>query len=417
MKRNIVLITIITVSISTTLLSTLFSYRNAINAADNFLRSQALGIAASLDTTISRYGTKENIFKDIISEGRWEGIAFIALYSRGGLTLLHSNENLINKKIDDIDIRKTIDKGEAVYKYTVLGTNEEVFVLDFPVHHNGDIMVLRIAMHTYPARGIVREARLQLLSIIVVISVLSVGTAFFMILYRKKLELEKILIEKEKLSIIGEMASILAHEIRNPLGSIKGFAQYLKENITQIQKDTEMSDKYLDIIVAESKRIEALTEDLLTYAKQDDLRVERFNLSVLISETLSFIKMPPCVTINSEIPGSLIMTSDRDKIRQVLTNLIQNSIDAISEKGSVVIKAEEVKDCILLSISDSGVGIDEGSMSSIFKPFYTTKTRGTGLGLAIVERYTRAIGGKIKVKSEKSKGSTFYLQIPKNIKA
>lgn len=414
MKRYLFLISIILVAVITTLISTVISYKNALKAADNFLESQSLGIAASLDSAISKYGTRENIFTDIIEEGRWEGIAFLGLYSRDGLTMLHSNQNLINKKIDDTDIKKTVDSGELMYKYTTLGTGEEIFVLNYPVHLNESIMALRVALHTYPANAIVREARFHLLSVLAVLLVLSSITGCFLITSRKKERLEKILLEKEKLSLIGEMASVLAHEIRNPLGSIKGFAQYLKEQVTgQKPQDREVTENYLDVIVKESIRIEGLTEDLLSYSRQDDLRVEEFDLSELIGDVLSSVSMPAGISAAAEVPVSLHVSSDSGKIRQILINLIQNAIDAISGEGEIKIKAAKENGKIRFMVSDSGMGIRESDMANIFKPFYTTKTKGTGLGLAIVERYVKALGGKLAVESTIGNGSTFSIIIPK----
>lgn len=414
MKRYLFLISIILVAVITTLISTVISYKNALKAADNFLESQSLGIAASLDSAISKYGTRENIFTDIIEEGRWEGIAFLGLYSRDGLTMLHSNQNLINKKIDDTDIKKTVDSGELMYKYTTLGTGEEIFVLNYPVHLNESIMALRVALHTYPANAIVREARFHLLSVLAVLLVLSSITGCFLITSRKKERLEKILLEKEKLSLIGEMASVLAHEIRNPLGSIKGFAQYLKEQVTgQKPQDREVTENYLDVIVKESIRIEGLTEDLLSYSRQDDLRVEEFDLSELIGDVLSSVSMPAGISTAAEVPVSLHVSSDSGKIRQILINLIQNAIDAISGEGEIKIKAAKENGKIRFMVSDSGMGIRESDMANIFKPFYTTKTKGTGLGLAIVERYVKALGGKLAVESTIGNGSTFSITIPK----
>ncbi len=405
---------LIIASIATALLSALISYRNAVSAAEDFLKSQALGIAVSVDSAISRYGTEENILPDIIGSGKWEGLAFIALYARDGQTVLHSNKNLINKKIDDREIGKTAESGEPTFGYRELGTGEEVYVLNFPVHLQASSMALRIALHPYPARAIVRGARFQLLSILVALLVLSLITVFFLIATKRREELERVLAEKEKLSVLGEMASVLAHEIRNPLGSIKGFAQYLKEQITgQKPRDMALTEQYLGIIVSESKRIETLTEELLAYAKQDDLKIERFSLSELIRETLSLLPSSPLVSFTVAVPDDIILFSDRSKLRQVVANLVQNGLEAIPGKGTIGVSAEEREEYIHLKIADSGLGMDENVMGKIFKPFYTTKAKGTGLGLAIVERHVKAIGGKIKVESEKGKGSAFSLELPK----
>lgn len=413
MKKNIFIIVIISVSISVTLFSTWFSYRNALSSSEDFLKAQALVIAASLENTIIKYGTNENIFSGIITGGKWQGIAFLALYDTAGLTILHSNQNLIDKRIDRSSIRETADNGEIRYSRATLGTGETVFLLDFPVHSGKTLMVLRIALHTYPSLKIVRQERLHLLSILVIVLILGLITFYFLILSRKKQDLEKALFEKEKLSVIGEMASVLAHEIRNPLGSIKGFAQYLKEQSAGSKpQDKELTETYLGIIVSESRRIERLTEDLLVYARQDDLMIEKFDLAGLVNEVLSSLPMNESISIIREIPDRITISSDKNKLRQTLTNLIQNASDAIAETGEIGITAKNQGNSIMLTVSDNGTGIPDNEISKIFQPFFTTKTKGTGLGLAIVERYVKALGGEITVESASGKGSVFRIIIP-----
>ncbi len=310
-------------------------------------------------------------------------------------------------------IRETADNGDIRYSRATLGTGETVFLLDFPVHSGKALMVLRIALHTYPSLEIVRQERLHLLSILVIVLILILITFYFLILSRKKQDLEKALFEKEKLSVIGEMASVLAHEIRNPLGSIKGFAQYLKEQSSGSKpQDKELTDTYLGIIVSESRRIERLTEDLLVYARQDDLMIERFDLAGLINEVLSSLSVPESITILRETPDRITISSDKNKLRQTLTNLIQNASDAIAETGEIGITAKDNGNSIMLTVSDNGTGIPDDEVSRIFKPFFTTKTKGTGLGLAIVERYVKALGGEITVESASGKGSVFRIIIP-----
>ena len=404
-------------AIATTLVSTFLSYRNALRAADDFLKSQALTIAASLSGAIAKYGTGENILKDIPLSGRWEGIAFLALYREDGLTILHSNENLIHKRTGETGLRRAAESGAPSFRYQELGTGEEVAVLDYPFHHRESILILRVALHTYPARAIVREARFQSLSVLGIVSVLSLVTTFFLIALKRKEALEKRLEEKEKLSAIGEMASILAHEIRNPLGSIKGFAQYLKEQSAgEGARPAETTGQYLDIIIAESKRLENLTEDLLTYARQDEIRAETFALSTLVPEVVAMVIIPPHISFTTEIESSLLLTSDKEKLRFIVANLLRNAIEAVSDGGSVAIRAEGNDTLFFLRVSDSGPGIAGNDIQKIFRPFYTTKTSGTGLGLAIVDRYTRAIGGTIEVESRAGGGSTFSLVLPKTVK-
>ncbi|MGE5300203.1 MAG: histidine kinase dimerization/phospho-acceptor domain-containing protein, partial [Acidobacteriota bacterium] len=286
MNRYTIIIILITLAVATTMLTSFLSYRNAGRAADDFLRAQALGIAASLDTTLARYGTGDNIFKDIIQSEQWEGIAYLALYGEDGTVVLHSNKNMIGRKSDDAAIRDALASGKTHFAFRTLGTGEDVFIMDTALHFGTSEKILRVALHTYPSRKIIRQSQLQLWSAVGVAAALSLLTVVLLISMKKREDLGKALAEKEKLSVLGEMAAALAHEIRNPLGSIKGFAQYLRERGTGQDHAGEEAG-YLDVIISESGRIERLTEDLLSYSRKDTVQIETFRPAELLGELLS----------------------------------------------------------------------------------------------------------------------------------
>jgi two-component system sensor histidine kinase HydH len=407
-----------------TVISAFLTYKNSIKAAEDSLNLQALGIAVSLETSLKdsdelrvksyELKSQKNIFKDIITGGRWEGIAFIALYDKNGTTILHSNENLIGRQAQDKNLKKVIDTGIPFHTYITLGTDERVFVLDFPVHIRNSERILRLALHTNPVEGIVRQARLHVFGMFFIIAVLWIVGYFFVRASKHSDELRMKMAERESFAVIGEMASVLAHEIRNPLGSIKGFAQYLKEQNTD---NRTQSTDFLDIIVSESKRLEALTEDLLMYAKPVELKSEEFDVGDLTDEIVRTINQSmdysKKVNIKVSVPSGLKIKSDRYKLKQIFMNILQNAIDA--ESKVIDIKAEFVDDKVAILISDDGCGMSHEMKENAFKPFFTTKTKGTGLGLAIVDKLTKAIGGKIELESEPEKGTVFKLLIPRNL--
>ncbi len=411
--NRIYLIIILAFATAVTVTSSLLTYRNSINAAEDSLKLQTLGIAVSLEASLSKTSLRsENIFKDIITEGKWEGIAFIALYDKSGTTLLHSNENLIGRQVQNKSIKAAADTGKPVYEYITLGTGERVFAINFPAHIHNSEKILRLTLHTYPAQNIVRQARLQLISISIVILLLWITGYFFIKAVNRSEELRKVIVEKERLAMLGEMASVLAHEIRNPLGSIKGFAQYLSEQ-------DSAKKELLDIIVSESKRLERLTDDMLVYARPVELRLEEISLHELINDVVQSLQPTHNTSSNIDIktlvPTDIKVNSDRDKLRQILINIIQNSIDAVNENGIIEIKTEPSDDKITILVSDNGRGMDNETKQRAFKPFFTTKTMGTGLGLAIVDKLIKSISGTIELESEPHKGSTFRITIPRNL--
>lgn len=417
-KANIYLVAILTASTIVTLISIALTYRNSARAAEDSLKLQALGIAVSLEASmkdsegsgVKSYELKhrKNIFKEIITEGRWEGIAFIALYDKRGATLLHSNENLIGRQVQDTHAGEAAETGKPVYGYLTLGTGEQVFLLNFPLYIKDETGTLRLALRTYPIEENTRQARLHALSMFLVIGILWLVGGFFIKALKRSDELKKLILERERLAVIGEMASVLAHEIRNPLGSIKGFAQYMKE---QGAEGRPLNTDSLDIIISESGRLDSLTEDLLMYAKPADIRLEEFDVSGLVEEIVRG-RSADDIDIKVLVPDSLKIKSDRDKLKQVLINIIQNSVDALGDKGILDIGAGTVGNKITIIVKDNGCGMDKEAMANAFKPFFTTKARGTGLGLAIVDKLVKSLGGTIELQSELGKGTVFKVTIP-----
>jgi two-component system sensor histidine kinase HydH len=415
-----------------TILNTLFTYTNARKAAEEALRLQALAVAASLEPSLGRaIRDRDNIFSHILRKGTWAGIGFVALYDDRGLTVLHSNENLVGRKIADKGFTETIGKGDPVVSYMTLGTGERVFVLDYPVSPENAAMILRVSLHTYPVEEIVRQARVQVVTVMILLSLLWLIGYFFMRALRNAEEMKKRMEARERFAIMGEMASVLAHEIRNPLGSIKGFAQYILEQVerTGREQGPEMGGdnragagaararEFLGIIIDESVRLETLTRDLLLFARPEEVRVRPINLLEAVSESLKALERDeergPSVMIETMIPPGLQVMTDGDKLKQVLVNVLQNAVDAVGAEGHITVDAGGENRLIRLSVRDNGCGMDSETMSKIFQPFFTTKTKGTGLGLAIVDRLITVLGGEIGIDSTPGKGTTVTIVLPK----
>ncbi|HSB51300.1 MAG TPA: ATP-binding protein, partial [Dissulfurispiraceae bacterium] len=217
-----------------------------------------------------------------------------------------------------------------------------------------------------------------------------------------------------RLALLGEMASVLAHEIRNPLGSIKGFAQYLIEVEEKNEVTDDLLRDYLTIIVLESQRLEALTDDLLSYAKPPEVRRAPLNLRDLAEEVrvaFSRHERAGAVTVENRVPD-ISVESDKDKVKQILTNVVENALDSMPEGGVIEITAKRDDGSVALTVTDSGFGMDDETKARAFTPFFTTKTRGTGLGLAVVDRLVRALGGEIRLETKPGTGTRFTVVLP-----
>jgi two-component system sensor histidine kinase HydH len=414
-KRYSYIVLILAAASLATLVSTAIIYRNSLHAAEESLRLQALGIAASLQPSIQTIRGKERLFPDIVTEAAWEGIAYIALYDRDGQTLLHSNMELVGRRSDLPDLKAAVNGNRPTSGYVTLGTGENVFALNYPVHFGKTINVLRIALHPYPAEDIIRQARFQAISIMIIVVVLWIIGFFLIRAVKRADELSLIMARKEHLAVIGEMAAVLAHEIRNPIGSIKGFAQYLSEHKTENRAE-------LDIIINEASRLERLTEDLLLYARPSEVRVREFRLAELANETLGLFRESDRIkqlNISTAVtmPDTLTISTDREKLKQVLVNLVENAVDAVTKNGSVELWAEKVDNKIIIVVNDDGCGMDDTMKTRAFESFFTTKAKGTGLGLAIVGRLITAIGGEIDMRSAEGKGTRFTISLPTGFRA
>jgi len=221
-------------------------------------------------------------------------------------------------------------------------------------------------------------------------------------------------IEREKSMMLEEMAPVLAHEIRNPLGSIKGAAQYLRSEAT-----TEENEKLLDVIIEEVNRLNSVVSQFLDFAKPYTLTLKPTDMNQLIEKAVSIIKANDIsgkITIERELrPHLPPIMADQEQLIQVILNIAFNGIEAMPEGGTLTFRttkiASDVGDAIGISIRDTGSGIKKEEMINIFKPFFTTKERGVGLGLAICRKIIKTHGGHIRAKSIVGQGSIFYIRL------
>jgi len=221
-------------------------------------------------------------------------------------------------------------------------------------------------------------------------------------------------LEREKALLLEEMAPVLAHEIRNPLGSIKGAAQFLYTDAAGESK------KLLGVIIEEVDRLNSVVSQFLDYAKPHALNLKIQDINKIVERAVSLIRANgDTARISWEMdfsPALPMMRVDEEQILQLMLNMIMNAIDAMPEGGTLRIKTlrgklPEVTKAVGIIIQDTGHGMGKEELKNIFKPFFTTKKRGVGLGLAICQKIVKNHGGYIRVKSMPGKGTIFYICI------
>lgn len=236
-------------------------------------------------------------------------------------------------------------------------------------------------------------------------------------------ELEEEMKKKDRLAMVGEMAAGMAHEVRNPLASLIGSMQLLREEL----KLNEENSHLLDIALRETDKLNLIITNFLTYTRPVPLNKRQCDIKELINDALTFLKKSKeyreDISIITEFPeGELTANVDPHQINQVLWNLSINALQAVDGDGEIKVSARKVKrslqpgdhleDYIEITFIDNGAGIAPEIRDKIFYPFFTTKEGGSGLGLAIVQRVIEDHQGTIRVDSKVGKGTRFAIYLP-----
>jgi signal transduction histidine kinase len=219
------------------------------------------------------------------------------------------------------------------------------------------------------------------------------------------------LARKNRLADLGQMASHVAHEVRNSLVPMKLYLSLLRRRIS----DDAGSLDVLDKVTAGFTALEATVSDLLHFSSDREPQRLTFGLARLIDEVCE--SLAPQLTAQGirlaiDCPPKLGAAADRDMLRRAVLNLVLNAIDAMPDGGELAITCCRTAAGIDIEVADSGPGIADGHLERLFEPFFTTKSSGTGLGLAIVERIAAAHGGEIDVANCPDGGAAFTLRIP-----
>jgi two-component system, NtrC family, sensor histidine kinase HydH len=227
------------------------------------------------------------------------------------------------------------------------------------------------------------------------------------------IRIEEQLRRAERLSALGELSAILAHEIRNPLASIRGTAEILMEDRTSAASRSE----FLDILIKESDRLNHVVEDFLKMARPEpidkrpcDINEELRNMITLLSAQARQSK----VTLQLKASALPSFVGDSEKLRQAFMNVILNAIQASPAGTAVTVSTafEPEQGRIAIRFSDQGPGVSPQARQEIFEPFFTTKGSGTGLGLPITKKIIEGHGGTIEVESEPGQGACFKVRLP-----
>jgi signal transduction histidine kinase len=233
--------------------------------------------------------------------------------------------------------------------------------------------------------------------------------------------------ERDRLAALGQMAAGLAHEIKNPLGAIKGAAQLLNEEHGTSRLDAT-SREFVGIILEEVERLDGVVGSVLDYARPSKGNPGLIDVNAVVRRSLQVLSSERNDGIIFEVRCAQDLQSvraDSEQLRQVLINLVRNGVQAMNGRGTLRVTtwqrhgwrpgwnaASRSRDWVEIAVQDEGPGILPQVLENLFVPFFTTKIQGTGLGLAISHRLVEAMGGRILVASQQGQGSTFSIVLP-----
>lgn len=225
----------------------------------------------------------------------------------------------------------------------------------------------------------------------------------------KELQIE--LRRNERLAALGKMAAGVAHELRNPLSSIKGLTLLLKGKINNDEEGVNTAD----ILVQEVERLNRSIGELLDYARPEKLELKRVDIFDIIEKAVSLIAVDletAEVSLEMDCAEGYYVKGDKDKLNQVFLNLLLNSLQAVEPKGTIKIQTFRQEEQIVCSIEDDGCGLDEENIAKVFDPYFTTKKDGTGLGLAMSAKIIEEHSGSIEIRSTIELGTMVSVRLP-----
>jgi signal transduction histidine kinase len=391
--------------------SAIFTFTTLSRMRTQYLSSRGHEIAAALDAQVRGPGRRNNpAFWQSVFEENYEtyssAVAFLALIDQNGNFLASKGESSRGA------LKSTAADDDNVYRFEeLLGRSRNRQGVAHPSVAGWRI---QIGLYSADADFIKRTAFMQLALSGLAILALSGLLIYLLHMLNRYVEVKAQESAEAQLKSLGIMAASLAHEIRNPLGAIKGLTQLAQEDISP----DSAAQSQLRTVVSEAERLEGLISNLLDFARPKEPQISEFDVVDLLVDVQNMLRPrmeASGVTLQLETDsGPLCARSDPAGLRQVLLNVLLNAIDASPHGSIVVLKPirDEKKNSVILQIDDAGSGLNGRDSDAFFQPFVTTKVRGTGLGLVISRRIIERLGGSIVLEDNPQGGARCSIRLP-----
>jgi signal transduction histidine kinase len=391
--------------------SALFTFFTLSRLRTIYLSNQGQVIAAAMEAQARGGPGRRNNpeFWQSLFEENYEtyagSAAFLALFDQSGSLLAGKGNSSLGPLKDVIDRKDIFNFDQTL---TTPGN---------PRNDGSPLIAgwrLRVGLYTSDADFIQRLAITQLAVSGLVIVALIALSIYLVFMLNRFLEMKAREGSEAQLKSLGTMAASLAHEIRNPLGAMKGLTQLAQEDLPP----NNAAQERLRTVVSEAERLEALVENLLDFSRPKEVQIGEFDLMDLLANARTMLQSRLAASNLSlklpEAPGPVNIHSDPAGLTQVLLNVLINAIEA-SPPGGVVgvqIDRDERNRSMVIQIDDAGKGLGERNPDELFQPFVTTKPRGTGLGLAVSRRILDSLGGTIHLSNNPKGGARCSIQLP-----
>jgi len=357
--------------------------------------------------------------------GEGHGIAYMQIFNDKNKLLGSigkANENFTN---DDFNFKDILAGNVKISSRKVDSAEGKILDMAAPLKLNEKVVcVVRIGLDRGSMDKIIAENRLNIFIFMVFVVIIALLSMW--LLYHDQnrhlagiVDMERRLEKAERLSALGQLAAGVAHEIRNPLNAISMAAQRLKRDFTPL--DSAKADDFQNlsgVIKDEIKRLDGIIEEFLSFSKSRRLALSDFSLTEVLQKIVNLIREEASasgITIETKWRLSpVVIPMDINKLQQAFLNLIKNAMESITAAGNITITVDkEGKNYIVVSISDTGCGMNAEEIERIFSPEYTTKEKGVGLGVPLASEIIRGHGGDIRVISRKGEGTTFEVVLPR----
>jgi signal transduction histidine kinase len=401
------LFTFLLLSSAAVLYATRLNARTAQTLAEISLESTALALSTSAETALRAGGIRaEGEIRDILSD---RVVAYALIAGEDGTVLFHSNPGLAGTKLQETGLEEWLRSGKTYGRRVSLGTGLPAYEFNYLLRSpDGKAEILRLVLHTTQADRILSDARKMWWTVGAVLLLLwAVGIALERVLTRH-LRLHAEVERRERLALIGQMTATLAHEIRNALGSVKGYTQWVDEKV----EEEDPRKKALGIVLRGTERIESLVNDLLLFSREESYSAEPVDPIPLLKETVAAEASGWAGKVEVKTVPGMRALADPDKLRRVLVNGVRNAIQAMGGGGVLKITARPEGHRLVIRIEDTGPGIPAAELPRLFSPFHTTKTDGTGLGLAYSKKVIDGMKGGIELSNREEGGAVLAIHLP-----